>query len=182
MKSLSENKTDRFHSVFFTSLLSHPCSPPASFATAFPTQVLPCISTKQRSWQWPVQVVEGQCCGDTWAVHRRRDDWCVEDSFCVLMQRRNSPPIIKVIDIWLRIKTQSKRKCVPGRSKQKNIYSKAGRNESNELKPAGRVKDFNMAKEKSTATNKEEDRILWAIFLSPPVLRTYRIYLRGICI
>lgn len=41
---------------------------------------------------------------------------------------------------------------------------------------------FNIAKEKSTSTNKEENRILWAVFLSSPVLKMSGIYLGGICI
>lgn len=41
---------------------------------------------------------------------------------------------------------------------------------------------FNIAKEKSTSMNEEKNRILWAVFLSSPVLKMYGICLGGIYI
>jgi len=83
-----------------------------------------------------------------------------------------SPTIIKVQDIRLRIKTQTKRKRVPGTSEQKNIYSETGSKKAMSRSQLEGLKTlFNVAKDKSTPTNEEEDRILWAMFLPSPVLK-----------
>lgn len=72
---------------------------------------------------------------------------------------------------------------MPGKSEQKNIYSKTGSKKAMSRSQLEGLKTFfNIAKEKSASINEEEDRILWAVFLSPPVLKMYRIYLGGICI
>lgn len=99
-----------------------------------------------------------------------------------------SPAVIKVQDIRLRIKTQPKRKCVcRGTLCQEEVSRRTFTVRQAEMKAMSRSQleglktFFNIAKEKSTSINKEEDRIFWAIFSSSPVLKMYRIYLRGIC-
>lgn len=147
MKTLSENKPDRFHPHFFARLLSPPCLLPANFVTAFPTQMLLCVSREILAVQ--VWVVEGQCCGTI--------EPCTDEEITGVWRILSmcwaggiiSHTIIKVQDIWLRIKTHPKRKGVPGRIEQKNIYSKIGSKKPTSPNWLEELKAFfNMGKEK----------------------------------
>lgn len=56
---------------------------------------------------------------------------------------------------------------MPGRSEQKNIYSKTGSKKA--MSPSqleGLETFFNIPKEKCISISEKEDRIIWAVFLS----------------
>lgn len=56
---------------------------------------------------------------------------------------------------------------MPGRSEQKNIYSKTGSKKAMiQSQLEGLETFFNIPKEKRTSISEKEDRILWAVFLS----------------